>query len=366
MFNQLSRTSSLEPRLTVSKLLAFLLSLVVQVVNLGIPVLGFWLLIFGIAPLARILSIFGGLFCLLIAWVSWVRFAKLPKEGVVSRPQCPVLYKLVDQVTRSLRAKPVDYIVIGPLFNASMGEVGWRRKRILYLGLPLFAVLDRQERIALLGHEIAHSVNGDPTRNFLTLTAIYSLVVWFSILWGMTGAYAAGFFLALLLPSNWVLYPLAGLAWLGAYSLVHLLWWDSQRAEYLADFLAATVGGTEAMLALLEKLCSGQTFDIALQHISFNPDFKDQDFFDLLRQRIVQVPAREVQRIKRVEQLAESRLDTTHPPTPYRIALLQTRPALEPKVVLSPAENDAIDSELLTIRSQIQKQLVSWRRAGIF
>ncbi|MCI0643464.1 MAG: M48 family metallopeptidase [Chloroflexi bacterium] len=247
-----------------------------------------------------------------------------------------------------------------------MGEVGWRRKRILYLGLPLFAVLDRQERIALLGHEIAHSVNGDPTRNFLTLTAIYSLVVWFSILWGMTGAYAAGFFLALLLPSNWVLYPLAGLAWLGAYSLVHLLWWDSQRAEYLADFLAATVGGTEAMLALLEKLCSGQTFDIALQHISFNPDFKDQDFFDLLRQRIVQVPAREVQRIKRVEQLAESRLDTTHPPTPYRIALLQTRPALEPKVVLSPAENDAIDSELLTIRSQIQKQLVSWRRAGIF
>ena len=32
------------------------------------------------------------------------------------------------------------------------------------LGLPLVSVLEPQERVALIAHEIAHDVNGDPAR----------------------------------------------------------------------------------------------------------------------------------------------------------------------------------------------------------
>ena len=45
---------------------------------------------------------------------------------------------------------------------------------MLFIGLPLFAILDDAERVSVLGHELAHGVNGDPTRGFVVGTAMIS------------------------------------------------------------------------------------------------------------------------------------------------------------------------------------------------
>ncbi|WP_328822533.1 M48 family metalloprotease [Micromonospora rubida] len=52
--------------------------------------------------------------------------------------------------------------------NAYATAVGPRRRRVLCLGLPLWGSLPAQERVALLGHELGHFVNGDPRRSLLT------------------------------------------------------------------------------------------------------------------------------------------------------------------------------------------------------
>jgi len=54
-----------------------------------------------------------------------------------------------------------------------------------------------------------------------------------------------------LIPWNLLQLGIAQLIWLSILALSHLLYRDSQRAEYLADYLAATVSGTEAAQSLI-------------------------------------------------------------------------------------------------------------------
>ena len=49
----------------------------------------------------------------------------------------------------------------------------------------------------------------------------------------------------------------------------------------------------------------------------------EPDLFDSLAQAVRAVPAREIERRRRVARLADSRLDATHPPTGSRIELLE-------------------------------------------
>ncbi len=56
--------------------------------------------------------------------------------------------------------------------------------------------------------------------------------------------------------------------------------------------------------------------------------------------------------------MADSRLDTTHPPTVFRIDLLKARPIREPKVVLGESENAAINKELAQAEPEMQNQLL--------
>ncbi len=50
------------------------------------------------------------------------------------------------------------------------------------LGLPLLAILDNQEKIALIAHELAHDVNGDPARTFFIGAAVGALIEWHQLL----------------------------------------------------------------------------------------------------------------------------------------------------------------------------------------
>jgi Zn-dependent protease with chaperone function len=159
-----------------------------------------------------------------------------------------------------------------------------------------------------------------------------------------------------MVPLNLLFLGLAYLAWVGAYGLVHLLWHDSQRAEYLADYLASNVSGTDAMLALLEKLHFERSFTYTVQKVALNPGI--ENLFDELRQRIGAMPEHELERIRRIEELKGPRLDATHPPTVFRIELLKAHPVPGRKVMLSPFDSDGLEQELSSFQKRIQSDLV--------
>jgi heat shock protein HtpX len=165
-------------------------------------------------------------------------------------------------------------------------------------------------------------------------------------------------------PGNLILLALSTVALFWLHVLANLSWRDSQRAEYLADSLAARVGDTHAVLSMLEKSHLADTFRVTLQRATLN--WENQDLFAEVRKSVAAVPARELERIRRIEQKGNSRLDTSHPPTALRVKLLKAHPVAEPQVVITQADYDQIERELAVARERVQEKLVNAYRRSLY
>jgi heat shock protein HtpX len=133
------------------------------------------------------------------------------------------------------------------------------------------------------------------------------------------------------------------------YVLVHLLWYDSQRAEYLADHLSAQIAGTEASLAMLDKSHLGEALSLMLERATWQS--RNRTFLADFRRKVADMPERELERVRRIAQLEGARLNVTHPPTAYRIAFLKAHPVTTPKVTLSSDDTERLERELMSTQS---------------
>lgn len=282
-----------------------------------------------------------------------------PENNLLSRQACPELYALVDQVAGALGTK-VDQIVVSELFTAGFAETGWKRKRTLTLGLPLWEILDDQERVAVLGHEIAHAVNGDTARGLFVGTAIQSLDSWFYMLLPPPNIIDENIIEILVRNLGKMA---AGAVWLALRGMYIVAYRDSQRAEYLADRLGATVGGRDALIAALRKSVFDRTFWLTVQRCAMN--IQNVDLYHDLRDRIARTPASELMRLHRLEQRDLTTLDTTHPPTIFRIRLIEAMPERVPCVTADPVRMRAIDAELAGFRKKMQTLLSDHYRASV-
>lgn len=269
------------------------------------------------------ISIFPASLLLLLAWVLAPQLPEKP-EILLDREEFPATYALVDAVAAALKTPRVSGIACDMAFNAAFGQAGWQRQRIVHIGAPLWTILNDDERVALIAHELAHSANGDFGRSFFVGGAITSLARWSQLLAPSTavedgGVLSFGFFVMRCLS----LVPRVLLT-----LLLHLLWHDSQRAEYAADRLAATIGGTAAQIGLLHKIYFAREYQHLLKWVLQGS--QQSGIFAALRRRVSQLPLRELERQHYLAQHEQARLDITHPPTGYRIAALksQPRPAL--------------------------------------
>ncbi len=270
------------------------------------------------------------------------QLGKAPRT-VLPRSACPTLYRLADDVAAALGIGPVAGIAITGEFNASFAQVGWRRRRYLYLGLPLWGILQEDEAVALIAHELAHGVNGDPSRRIMVSWAINTLAAWTDALIG--GAVTAIF---------------APVPWSGLVLLCHLLAYEQQKSEYRADYLAARVSGTAASLSLLDKLHHEETFGRIRRQA--HTQWGNPDIVSELRRQVMSLPAREMERIRRVQRLADSRLDVSHPPTAHRIAVLQANPTLHPALQLPSVDLEQINRELAPALAALRQQVLTTRR----
>jgi len=362
--SELLAADELEPRLTPTRVATYTVALLAHLLTLALAVGAIVLVALTFPNPAAIVA---GLIMVGLAYLMRPRLGKVPDEGMLTREDAPALYKLADDVADALDVPHVDVIAIDGEFNASWAILGLRRRRVLTLGLPALAMLTPQERAALVAHELAHGRNGDSTRGVVVGSAVRALA---ELYWAVApedfgGAREWGehaLFERIVNVLLWVVSrPVLGVLVLEFHLLLH----DSQRAEYLADALAARVAGTPAAVSLEEKMLLAATVRFAVQHTAHDRSGQT-DLFAVLIDTIASVPERELERRRRVARLEDARLSSTHPPTAKRIQLLEERARLEPQVVCTREASAAIDAETAHLRKSVQSELVDTYRDSLY
>jgi Zn-dependent protease with chaperone function len=311
---------------------------------------------FGIVPPLRAVGVLllGGIAVyvqpVVPAWPKRRR-SRGPGPSMLSRADAPELFRLADQVAQAVGTSPVDAIQIGPEFNASYFR--YRRQPVIRLGMMLWSVLEPQERVALLGHELGHRINGDLRRSAFVGRALRSLARWRLLLEpqpqrrrrsarGINGIGGMVGLAEVLVPL--LLIPFAVLVETFGRLLAALAGRQGQRSEYYADELAGRAGGSAAAASMLESLLVANACRFAARQLCrYQPD---ADLWHEVRKFAASMPAMERQRLSALATRRLDRIDSTHPPTSLRAALLRERPPRRPAVTLDSLRAAAIDAEL--------------------
>lgn len=353
-------TEGLRPRLTPMKLGAYALSLFVHLLTLLLAIGGVALLFSG-----QIFGVVFGILLLGMAWLFRPRFRPMP-AGIDPPEHVVAIRGLADRIAAEVGTRPADGIVVTGEFNTAVTTAGWRAQRILFVGLPLFAVLEPQERVAVLAHEFGHFSNGDPRRGFFVGSAVDTLFAWHELLapnsllegdeHGMPGI--------VMLPINLVMLALSLIPRTLAVALLTMLYRDAQRGEYRADAEAALIAGTDAVVATWDKLHFAELYWTVASSTT-TEHWRNQSMWDELRGRVAEVPEREVERARRRDRATDARLDATHPPTHLRSDAVLARPREVATLVLTDDQSAAIDHELRAIEPAMQAEITEAYRDSI-
>ena len=364
--SSLIRSRTLEPRLTPVRMAAYAVAVLVVV---GVAAM-IALAVFLVA--VAYFNLFVDVFALLLLGTAWLmrpRLGKVPKDGRVARDEAPTLYRLADDVADAIATRRADVIVVNHDFNASWSIVGVRRTRMLTIGLPLLTILSPDHRVAIVAHELAHARNGDSGRGLFVGSAVRGLEHLYIVLSPgsvgvseLAGAETAGFAPVV----NAFLWLISRPAWWLLLLQVHLVLTDSQRAEYYADLLAAQVAGGRAVVGMHERLLLYTTFRALVQRDALARGETHAGLLDRAVEHLDAVPERERERRRRAARLETARLDDTHPPTGFRISLIEQRGAADAKVALSAEGSAAIDRELEKRRADVERTLVDEHRDSLY
>ncbi|MEU4640305.1 M48 family metallopeptidase [Micromonospora sp. NPDC023814] len=331
-------------------------SLVLIGAVVALAVTGVWLLVAFPFPS---LSVLLGVALLGLAVALRPRFGRLdPDLEVLTRERAPELHALVDEVAAAVGAPVPDVVGVDGDLNAYAGLVGVRRRRVLCLGLPYFGVLGPQERVALLGHELGHFVNGDPRRMLLSQPAFTMLGSAADLVRPVDTVSSGGLVEmvgeALGKAFGWVLSRLL----FGAHLvLVSIALRDSQRAEYLADEMSARAAGTTGAVGLLDVMLAMESTARAVRRES-----RAGHGADRWRTAAAEARAAVEDRLPLLRQLSvrdEVSLFSSHPPAGLRRRMLESRPAHEAAVVLTQERMARIDAELAKEYARVARE-ISW------
>lgn len=338
-----------EARRTRTLWAASILSLAILLLPLILLGAGLWLVLFDFPNLMTIVL---GVVLIVTGIAMRPRTPKLPKR-CFARDDLPTLAALSDRVAVALKAPRIEHFALDSKFNASVMRAGWRRETVLTLGLVLWQALDDDERIALIGHEMAHLANDDPARQGLVASALQTLDGLRYLLtptqyldeYGNTHHNQMGGGLIDIVTNSMlgiVLYLVEALE----FALIRLFYVESQRAEYLADALAAEVAGRDAAMRGLDKLLTGELIRIeALRYARIGkPD--GTALIDRLAGAVRNPDAEARARLIEKETAEGVSVDRTHPPSHFRIAFLAAFEARPAMITPQDVDFDAIGREL--------------------
>jgi heat shock protein HtpX len=330
------------PGWDLSRAAVVAVSLLLVVAILGLLGLGLWL----IGRDFPSLTIIPGIGCVALAVLLRPELGRPdPYADVLTRDQAPTLFALLDRVAAEVGAKMPHLIIVSTEFNASAGAVGLRRRRVLTLGLPMWLALSPQQRVAVLGHEFGHFVNGDVRRGPLTQVAFsgFGKLAMVTAPPGYTRVDGLVQLLANLM-TQLVLSIVSRTFYLAHLVVVLLGLRSIQRAEYHADALAARLAGTEAAVSLLDLLAAGRGVASTMRVAARNGDE-----LAAVRTRAGAAWAQIAPQRSWRRQLStreEASLFSSHPPTGLRARMLESSPWQPAAITMTEAESDRIDAEL--------------------
>ncbi|MFR9793955.1 M48 family metallopeptidase [Streptomyces sp. MB22_4] len=348
------------PRRDASAVTATVLALAVHGVTVALAVGGVWCVVAGWGGV----GVVAGLVLLVLAWALAPRVRRLPEDGpVLFRADAPELFALVDEVAGAVGTRGVHAIAVDKSINACVSTYGVRGRRLLVLGMPLWEVLTPGERIALLGHELAHYANGDARNGLVVGTAVRTLSLWHDTLRPLPHPSA------LEMAVN-ALYVVPRLLVRGVLVvLVRLTSRAGVRAEYLADRLAARTASTQAAVGLMDRLLITGSLGVLLRSEANRATLggsrsaretaaQTDELWRLLTAYAASIPEHEYERQRRAGARRGHQVDATHPPTHLRRACLLAGQPVPATVVPQAHRTEQIASELAAARTQVARRLL--------
>lgn len=366
MYQELVASPIGQPGWGLARVVTVALSLMLYAGTLSTLVCGIWLATIGFPGVALLPACA----CVLLAVALRPRLGHLPEHtDQLARSEAPTLFALVDQVAAAVAAPVPQVIVVDRNFNAFASTIGLRRRRVLGLGLPLLAVLPADQRVALLGHELGHYVNGDLRRGLVTQSAFSTLATLADLLRPTRSVAGSRGLTALLVSAatNALLAVVHRLLLVGQILLLWVGLRDIQRAEYFADELAAVAAGSAAAADLADTLLTIDGIAIAVRssaRVAGALRSKDGSPVPALatRWREAADAARasagaNLLARRQLSARQEASLFASHPPNGLRGDLIRARPAHLAQVTLPAADSARIDTELARHYERIRREL---------
>lgn len=327
-------------------------------------VAGIWLIFYDFFSPLTVL----GVLLLLVAFALRPRVASLGElleENLeLDRASAPTLFAVIDRVSMAAGTPAPDVVLLGFDFGAFTSTAGLRRRRVICLGAPLWATLGPQERVALLGHELGHFVNGDVRRAPLAGVASTTLGRMADAFAGYRetrddgGAEPVNFQFSgglVGLISALVGWLLSRVAFVLHLVLVSVSARDSQRAEYLADEFAGKVAGTAAAVRLLDHLLIDEAIDTVVRREARAGQGAAAWRAAAEVARANLAAAMPVHR--QLSMRHDVSLFASHPPAGLRARMLERRPQQPAAVVLTEPESARIDDELAAHYEKVRREL---------
>jgi Zn-dependent protease with chaperone function len=328
--------------LTVAVLLLLFLALLAG--------LGCWLILYDFPRF----TILPGIALLGLAVALRPRLGGVSEEAhFLDRDEAPELWALIDRVAAHTGSPVPHFVGLDYSLGAYTTVVGLRRRRVLCLGASLWSVLDQQERVALIGHELGHFVNGDLRRGPLEHVALTTL----GRLAALTRPGESGLngFVDLLVGIvQWVLSRLI----MGVHLVVVGIGQrDAQRAEYLADEIGARAAGSAAAVRLLDVLLMREALETVIRREARagRSGVAWRAAADVARVELTAA----VPSLRQLSRRDETSLFASHPPTGLRAGMLERRPQQAAGVVLTEQQAERIDREIAGPVERIRRDLAA-------
>lgn len=349
IFHQMMNTTNFTQRKSIVNIIALMIATIVHTISVGSFVFGVYLLLF---QHNHFILLFFGLVLLGIAWFTRPRVGKLEKnERIISRDEMPATYAVLDDLAVAMGIKKIDGIVINEDYNAAITKIGWRRRTIVFIGVPFFSALTPDEQCSVFAHELGHYQNKDLTYGFYVGTAINTLYDWYTLLDPVQSEQTFEYSLLDMI-TNFILKILAQIPYLTFSLLLHLLWNQKQIGEYLADYRAAQICGSMTVIKDLEKIHMDRVYYHALSRVSVND--LQTNVIDEFKQALSNMPEREKIRIKLQLAKEKFKLNETHPPTIYRIHFIEKQ-NLTGRFSIDPLKGKKMIQELDLFKEKIHE-----------
>ncbi len=299
------------------------------------------------------------------AYVQPFQLQNRKSSNLVGRDDAPELFALIDEIAEAVGAPTVEAVGLNTAFNASYARAG-PRKSAIWLGLVLWSILEPEEKVAVLGHELGHRVNGDLRSKRLVARALATLRNWNALVQPSAPATSRSrtvpaapiegvIDLAERVILGTIFLPITVLAQTMGTLLTLLANQHGQRSEYYADELAARVAGTDATARLAEKLLIGDACSqLVIRTLKFG---RDSDPWEEVKSYPSTIPPTEWERRRRVGRIRLQQIDATHPPSQFRSDFLRSRPCRKVAVDVTASRSEAIDAELAPYVAAVTRSL---------